>query len=83
MHGEKNNVAFELAWPLGLLEKSTENKEFIKFNFRTRTFGSSGEEIPEAVVAPLAATFGEIDHSIGDYIDKLKTGSFGEFAVIK
>ncbi|XP_044598193.1 spermine oxidase-like [Cotesia glomerata] len=83
VHGEKNNVAFELAGPLGLLEKSTENKDFTKFNFRTRLFGSSGEEIPENVAAPLAKALGEVDRSIGDNIDKLKSGSFGEYAEMK
>ncbi|KAG8034170.1 hypothetical protein G9C98_001254 [Cotesia typhae] len=50
VHGEKDNVAFELAWPLGLLERTYENKEF---NSSGIFVGSGGKIISEQVAAPL------------------------------
>lgn len=77
VHGEKNNVAFELAWPLGLLERFSENTEF---KFGLKIFGSSGHIIPEKIANPLQMQLDAMSESIGDNINSLKTGSLGEYA---
>ncbi|XP_057340413.1 uncharacterized protein LOC130677593 isoform X2 [Microplitis mediator] len=77
VHGEKDNVAFELAWPLGLLERFSENTEF---KFGLKIFGSSGQIIPEKIANPLQMQLDTLSESIGDNINSLKTGSLGEYA---
>ncbi|XP_014299343.1 spermine oxidase [Microplitis demolitor] len=78
--GEVGNVVFELAWPLGLLQRSDDNKEWTQ---TIRMFGSSGNEIPQHVVTPLMEFFDDLTSSNHGGIDDLKTGSFGEYAEIK
>ncbi|CAD6234013.1 GSCOCG00007476001-RA-CDS [Cotesia congregata] len=80
VHGEKDNVAFELAWPLGLLERAYENKEF---NSSGIFVGSDGEIISEQVAAPLLKLLENISDTVGDVVGTLKTGSVGEYAEIK
>lgn len=83
VHGEKDNVAFELAWPLGLLERLTENKEFY---FNSKIYGSDGEEISlnasSSLVEYLMENISSSD-SINESLKDLKSGSFGEYAEMK
>ncbi|XP_008543772.1 spermine oxidase-like [Microplitis demolitor] len=76
VHGEKSNVVFELAGPLGLLERFSDSG----LNFNHKIFGSSGVVIPESVATPLIDYFINNVTHIYDDIDNLKTGSFGEYA---
>ncbi|XP_008545187.2 spermine oxidase-like [Microplitis demolitor] len=78
VHGEKDNVAFELAWPLGLLQRFSE----YELKYGLKIFGSSGKVIPESVATPLVDYLVNIS-GVYDDIDNLKTGSFGEYAEIK
>ncbi|XP_053595543.1 spermine oxidase [Microplitis demolitor] len=80
VHGEKNNVAFRLAWPLDLLEKSTEHGGF---KWTNKIFGSSGHIIPEEIATPLLFYVDEEKKDEFGDINKLKTGSFGEFVEIQ
>ncbi|KAG8037858.1 hypothetical protein G9C98_006069 [Cotesia typhae] len=80
VHGEKDNVAFELAWPLGLLERLSENKEFY---FSSKIYGSNGEEISlnasSSLVEYLMENISSSD-SINESLKDLNSGSFGEYA---
>ncbi|XP_014295470.1 uncharacterized protein LOC103569609 [Microplitis demolitor] len=80
VHGEKDNVAFKLATPFGLLQRSTENNEFY---LTSKIFGSSGDQIPEKVATQLIRHLNDITESVGDAIHSLKTGSLGEYTVKK
>lgn len=73
VHGETNNIAFELAEPLGLLEIPQDNKIF-----EFTVYNSKGCQIPTSVSNNLIEMFSEISEtrekfngtngSIGDYI---------------
>ncbi|CAG5108328.1 Similar to SMOX: Spermine oxidase (Homo sapiens) [Cotesia congregata] len=80
VHGEKDNVAFELAWPLGLLERLSDNKEF---DFNSKIYGSNGEEISlnasSSLVGYLMENISSSD-SINESLKDLKSVSFGEYA---
>lgn len=71
--GEKNNVAFELASPLGLVEKSADHKEL---SFTFKLFDSNGEEIPSEIFDPLIKYLQNKE----DSVTKDTTGSYGELA---
>ncbi|XP_044599468.1 protein anon-37Cs-like [Cotesia glomerata] len=71
--GEKNNVAFELASPLGLLERSADHKEL---SFVLKLFDSNGEEIPSEIFDPLIKYLQNEEDSVTENT----TGSYGELA---
>ncbi|XP_044599467.1 spermine oxidase-like isoform X4 [Cotesia glomerata] len=77
--GEKGNVVYELAQPLGLLEKSYENNEW---NATMRLFGSSGNEVNQKIATELIEYFENVTESMDSSVD-LKTGSLGEYVEIK
>ncbi|CAG5108326.1 Similar to Smox: Spermine oxidase (Mus musculus) [Cotesia congregata] len=71
--GEKNNVVFELASPLGFLERSADHKEL---NFALKLFNSNGEEIASEIFDPLIKYLQNKE----DSVTKDTTGSYGELA---
>lgn len=70
VHGEENNVVYELAWPLGLLEKTHSVWSY-------KLFSSSGAMIPEVTGKKFMGFFYELveskppneywNNSIGEY----------------
>ncbi|KAK0084924.1 hypothetical protein PV325_006126 [Microctonus aethiopoides] len=77
VHGEKNNVAFELAWPLGLIERFNVSHES-----EVKIFGSSGSSLSLETSQDLRQFLISLDKSLTD-VESLKTGSFGEYADAK
>lgn len=76
VHGEKNNVAFELAWPLGLIERFDENH-----NFSVRFFGSSGSALSLKTSLNLVELHNSMTNDLAD-VENLPE-SFGQFADVK
>ncbi|KAK0099065.1 hypothetical protein PV326_008379 [Microctonus aethiopoides] len=76
VHGEKNNVAFELAWPLGLIERFDENH-----NFSVRFFGSSGSALSLKTSLNLVELHNSMTNDLAD-VENLPE-SFGQFADMK
>ncbi|XP_063985811.1 uncharacterized protein LOC135166941 [Diachasmimorpha longicaudata] len=78
VHGVEGNVAYELAWPLGLLSKSRgpgEPEEFrVTFQLRESSGNLLSEDINNAVTS-----YGEEVFSNITGIENLKTGSYGEY----
>lgn len=82
VHGEVGNVAFELAWPLGLLQRSAD------LGRDTWTYDSSGVRIDEIMTENLIALYENYSTnesggtgSVGDAIEK-KYGSDLRFKFI-
>ncbi|XP_043266525.1 uncharacterized protein [Venturia canescens] len=74
VHGEENNVAFELAWPLGLLQK-TESVWLYKL------FSSSGSMTPETTGKKLMEFYYDLVES--EPPDEYLNVSIGEYYKIK
>lgn len=77
VHGETNNVAFELAWPLGLLEKFDGN-----YKIQMDYFGSSGIKLPRNLVRDIQ----RLEASVNDNIIRNKheeLQSFAEYAELE
>lgn len=72
--GEKNNVAFELAWPLGLIERFNETN-----NFTIEYCGSSRFPLSEKILEGLNDIQATLDDFQNIDLSNLKSGSLGEF----
>ncbi|KAK0159142.1 hypothetical protein PV328_010064 [Microctonus aethiopoides] len=72
--GEKDNVAFELAWPLGLIERFNENN-----NFTIEYCGSSRSPLSEKILEGLNDIQATLDDFHNIDLSNLKSGSLGEF----
>ncbi|XP_034936671.1 LOW QUALITY PROTEIN: uncharacterized protein [Chelonus insularis] len=75
VHGEKNNIAFELAWPLGLLERFGHNNTM-------KTFASSGSIISDDMIEGVINFHTNISADLR-VINNLTTKSFGEYAELR
>ncbi|KAF7997867.1 hypothetical protein HCN44_009265 [Aphidius gifuensis] len=73
VHGDINNVVFDMANPLGLVQKSTGNISFHKM------YSSSGPDISKEIATKAAQIFLPEDEEID--LKSLTTGSIGEYFV--
>lgn len=74
VHGEKNNVAFELAWPLGLIEPFN-----VTMKWTSRIYKSDGQSLSEKLSTILSEYYFGLMSNING-IDDSKTVSYGEHA---
>nr|UEP64275.1 enzyme-spermine oxidase [Cotesia flavipes] len=77
VHGEEDNVAFELAWPLGLLEHFND-----RHVFTTRFFNSSGEQLLPEVLSNVTYFYFNLTEN-SDVNDIAKAESYGDFIIAK
>ncbi|KAG8037857.1 hypothetical protein G9C98_006068 [Cotesia typhae] len=75
---EEGNAVFDLADPLGLLEKCS---GYNAWNTTARLFGSSGDEIPRDVASELVQYFNKVMEEINskDESDYVKAENLGEY----
>ncbi|KAK0162744.1 hypothetical protein PV327_006496 [Microctonus hyperodae] len=77
VHGEKNNAVFELAWPLGLLEKFDGN-----YKIQLDYFESSGMKLPQNLVHDIQRLEARVnDNIIRNTHEEFK--SFAEYAQLE
>ncbi|XP_044599466.1 protein anon-37Cs-like isoform X3 [Cotesia glomerata] len=76
--GEEGNAVYDLADPLGLLEKCS---GYNAWNTTARLFGSSGEEIPRDVASGLVQYFNKVMEEINskDESDDVKAENLGQY----
>ncbi|CAG5075180.1 Similar to SMOX: Spermine oxidase (Homo sapiens) [Cotesia congregata] len=77
VHGEEDNVSFELAWPLGLLEHFNYSHVFT-----TRFFNSSGEQLLPEVLSDVTYFYFNLTEN-SDVNDIAKAESYGDFIIEK
>ncbi|XP_057324213.1 spermine oxidase-like [Microplitis mediator] len=77
VHGEKNNVAFELAWPLGLIEPFN-----VTMKWTSKIYKSDGSSLSEELSTSLSIYYHNVMENTDD-IDDSKAVSYGEHAQAK
>lgn len=78
VHGEKGNVVYELAWPLGLLEPSTKG---LNFTTTIKLFSSAGSQISHNLTLGLMNFFHAI--SVVPITERRRDRSYGDYAELK
>lgn len=73
VHGEKENVVFEMVWTLGILERSNITSR------RDSIFDSSGKKLDQAVINDFHDFHYEVEQSLSDYAKEHTNVSVGEY----
>ena len=73
VHGEVGNVAFELAWPLGLIERGDiKSRDF-------ELYDSSGTRVNQTMANDIRNFYFKTEVNLSEYAEKGNNGSIGEF----
>ncbi|XP_051157870.1 uncharacterized protein LOC127279516 [Leptopilina boulardi] len=73
VHGEKENVVFEMVWTLGILERSNITSR------RDSIFDSSGKKLDQAVINDFHDFHYEVEEALSDYAKEHTNVSVGEY----